>query len=302
MIQSTLDGNTGAEGIDKIVNVSSVEQLSPFRYPGGKTWLVPKVRQWMGSQKQRPALFIEPFTGGGIISLTVAKQKLADRCLMVEIDDDVAAVWHTIIAGDAARLVSKIQTFKLSAASANEIISSNSNDVTDKAFKTILRNRISHGGILAPGGGLLKNGENGKGIHSRWYPSTLAKRINNIISFRDRISFVQKDGFEVIEEHMNDPSCAFFIDPPYTASKKAAGRRLYTHNKIDHERLFDLVAKIKGPFMVTYDESEEIKELCVRHGFDFRRIRMEGTHHLTRYEFIICNNFEWFDSVNGITK
>ena len=28
------------EGIGRVVNVASVPQRSPFRYPGGKTWLV----------------------------------------------------------------------------------------------------------------------------------------------------------------------------------------------------------------------------------------------------------------------
>lgn len=28
----------------QIVNVASVPQRSPFRYPGGKTWLVPHIR------------------------------------------------------------------------------------------------------------------------------------------------------------------------------------------------------------------------------------------------------------------
>lgn len=32
---------------DKPVNVASVPQRSPFRYPGGKTWLVPYVRDWL---------------------------------------------------------------------------------------------------------------------------------------------------------------------------------------------------------------------------------------------------------------
>ena len=27
-----------------IVNVAKVQQLSPLRYPGGKTWLVPEIR------------------------------------------------------------------------------------------------------------------------------------------------------------------------------------------------------------------------------------------------------------------
>jgi len=30
---------------------SSVPQRSPFRYPGGKTWLVPYIRDWFRSKK-----------------------------------------------------------------------------------------------------------------------------------------------------------------------------------------------------------------------------------------------------------
>lgn len=33
----------------RVVNVASVPQRSPFRYPGGKTWLVPYVRLWLSS-------------------------------------------------------------------------------------------------------------------------------------------------------------------------------------------------------------------------------------------------------------
>lgn len=54
----------------KPVNVASVPQRSPFRYPGGKTWFVPTFRRWMQSLDYKPELLIEPFGGGGIISLT----------------------------------------------------------------------------------------------------------------------------------------------------------------------------------------------------------------------------------------
>lgn len=30
-----------------VVNVATVPQRSPLRYPGGKTWLVPHVRAWL---------------------------------------------------------------------------------------------------------------------------------------------------------------------------------------------------------------------------------------------------------------
>lgn len=45
-------------------NVAQVRQLSPFRYPGGKTWLVPEVRKWLTASKAKPSVFVEPFAGG----------------------------------------------------------------------------------------------------------------------------------------------------------------------------------------------------------------------------------------------
>ena len=53
--------------LKSVVNVSSIPQRSPFRYPGGKTWLVPLVRQWLRSLPRRPALLVEPFAGGAIL-------------------------------------------------------------------------------------------------------------------------------------------------------------------------------------------------------------------------------------------
>jgi len=62
-----------------------------------------------------------------------------------------------------------------------------------RAFATILRNRVQRGGILAPGASFIKNGENGKGIRSRWYPETLRKRIEAILHIRSNIAFIKGD-------------------------------------------------------------------------------------------------------------
>lgn len=96
-----------------IVNVAMVPQRSPFRYPGGKTWLVPQLRRWLASRPTKPADFIEPFAGGAIASLTVAFEQLAERATLVELDQQVAAVWHTIISGDAEQLAARIAGFQL---------------------------------------------------------------------------------------------------------------------------------------------------------------------------------------------
>src|SRR5438093_96976 len=98
-----------------IVNVAMVPQRSPFRYPGGKTWLVPRIREWLASLLTPSTEFIEPFVGGGIIGLTVAFERLAQHVTMVELDDQVAAVWQTILNGDGQWLAERIATFDLNA-------------------------------------------------------------------------------------------------------------------------------------------------------------------------------------------
>ncbi len=67
--QITLFEIPGYDNKMNVVNVASVPQRSPFRYPGGKTWLIPTVRKWL-QQNTKAGLLIEPFAGGGIVSLT----------------------------------------------------------------------------------------------------------------------------------------------------------------------------------------------------------------------------------------
>ena len=83
-------------------NVAQVRQLSPFRYPGGKTWLVPEVRKWLMASKVTPSVFVEPFAGGAMAGLSTAAERLADHVFLGELDDDVAAVWQTIFHGKPA--------------------------------------------------------------------------------------------------------------------------------------------------------------------------------------------------------
>ena len=252
----------------KVVNVASVPQRSPFRYPGGKTWLVPTVRKWL---KQEPCEhLIEPFVGGGIVSLSAAFENLAKQVTMVELDEEVASVWKIILSEENKWLTDKILNFDLTPDNANIELSKDGKQTKDTAFCTILKNRIFHGGILAKGSGMIKNA------------------INHV---KHKIDFYQTDAFKFVEENLKDEKAWFFIDPPYTI----AGKRLYTHFDIDHEELFYLTSEIRGKFMLTYNDTKEIRTLVDKYGLQFRTIPMKTTHHLQKHEIIIADNFEWWE-------
>lgn len=279
----------------KPVNVASVPQRSPFRYPGGKTWFVPTFRQWIAQVHPKPGILVEPFAGGGIISLTALFENLVQKAVMVELDDEIAAVWESVVNGNAEWLANRIITFDLTKEAVIEEIKKKPSTQREKAFQTILKNRTFHGGILAEGSGFLKYGENGKGIRSRWYPRTIAKRFLTLNHIAGRIDFRCDDGLKVMLEFSANRKAVYFIDPPYTAGGKKAGKRLYKHYHLDHERLFTVCESLKGDFLITYDNAEEVKEMARSHGFQMRLIPMTNTHHATMEELVIGKDLSWMD-------
>lgn len=286
----------------KVVNVASVPQLSPFRYPGGKTWFIPRLREWLTSRPRKPRKLIEPFVGGGIVSLTAVSENLVETAHMVELDREIAAVWETLVGGDTEWLASRILNFEMTKENAIQVLTSRGGSSREVAFQTIIKNRTFHGGIVAAGSGFLKNGEAGRGILSRWYPTTLAKRIRNIELIRDRLSFECRDAFEVLEEHKNESDSVFFIDPPYTAGGKKAGSRLYTHFHLDHEKLFSLCTELAGDFIMTYDNAKEVGDLALKYGLQAKPIPMKNTHHAAMNELVIGRDLEWMRGIDRVIE
>jgi len=242
---------------------------------------------------ERPVKLIEPFAGGAIVGLTAAFEKMANHVTLVELDDEVAAVWQTILSDDAKWLAQQVIEFELTRHRVEALLARDPLNLREKALITLIKNRVNRGGILAQGAGMLKNGESGKGIASRWYPKTLHRRIMDIYKIRDRLTFIQGDGIEVIRHNAGQSNTAFFIDPPYTAAGKSAGRRLYTHWNLDHEELFQVTSKLAGEFLLTYEDNAAIRELAARYGFDTQPVAMKNTHHAKMTELLIGRNLDW---------
>lgn len=271
------------------VNVASVPQRSPLRYPGGKTWLIPHIRAWLAPIQPRPKVLLEPFSGGGIVALTAVCEDLVERSIMAELDHDVAAFWHAALRhnSDLCHLVSEFQP-------THEAVSALANgpnpDLLAHGFRTLVLNRTRRGGILAPGAALTKAGENNKGLSSRWYPETIIKRLRNIEAHSPKITFCETDGLALLEVVAEVPGTVAFIDPPYTVGGKRAGNRLYTHHQIDHRHLFKILAATSMDFLMTYDRSSEIAELIDEYGFHAVEVVMKNTHHARISELVITRH------------
>ena len=272
-----------------VVNVAAVPQRSPLRYPGGKTWLVPHIREWLGMTK--PDILVEPFAGGAVVSLTAVMEDLVSECVMVEIDRDVAAFWHTALKSGAI-LRERICRFEPTVERLRDLERTPPTSLEEHGFRTLVLNRTRRGGILARGASFCRHGENGKGVLSRWYPKTLAKRLDAIHEYADRISFAEGDGMKLLPLLLRGwgRDAAIFLDPPYTAKGgKRAGSRLYEHSDIDHAGLFAMLAKHDANFLMTYDAAPEIVNLVHRYGFHAARLSMKNGHHNRIPELVISS-------------
>lgn len=133
---------------------------------------------------------------------------------------------------------------------------------------------------------------------SRWYPATLKKRILDIAKVKHRIKFIRGDGFKVIQAYSDSPNVVFFVDPPYTASAKKAGTRLYKYHQVDHEKLFQEMSRGSVDFLMTYDDAEEVRALAVQYRFETRLVAMSNTHHAKMSELLIGRNLSWIDGAS----
>ena len=250
--------------------------------------MIPHIRAWLGGLNSKPRLLIEPFAGGGIVSLTAVMEGLVERCLMAELDRDVAAFWHAALRFGPS-MKERVLSFDPTRHSVQTLANRQPCDVVEHGFRTLVLNRTRRGGILAPGASLHRLGESGKGIRSRWYPDTIAKRLDEIGAHEKQIGFCETEGTQLLESLLDRSTSdtVAFVDPPYTAGGKRAGRRLYAHNEVDHPALFQILADSEAEFLMTYDFAPPIVKLTEKHRFNAVQVTMKNTYHAKVPELVI---------------
>ena len=270
-------------------NVSMVPQRSPLRYPGGKTWLIPHVRHWLDRIQPRPQVLLEPFAGGASVSLTAVMENLVGRAVLVEMDPDVAAFWKVAVSEGEA-LAKRMLGYVPSRDSVKRLLVQQPESPRERAWRVLVLNRMLHNGILSPGSSVAKRGEAQMGELSRWYPETISRRMQAVESHSDRLMVIEADGLAVMEDMIGNDSgerVVVFADPPYVSPDKRRALRLYTHNDISHERMFDLLAGSEVDFLMTYNLTEDTIRLTDDRGFYAVAVAMKTARHTIQYELVI---------------
>jgi len=227
---------------------------SPLRYPGGKSRAVEKIAELIPEFDE----FREPFLGGGSVFVYV-KQRFPDKKFWVnDLYSELYKFW-SMTQKDINSLIKKIYEWRKKYTVGKELyqfLNKNLEKFNDleRAAAFFIYNRITFSGTTLSGG-YSENAFTGR------FTESSIKRLNDLatvingslITNFDYEELVKKDGENVF----------LFLDPPYYSATKSAlyGKNGNLHKSFNHERFAENMKNCKHKWLITYDDSEYIRNL-----------------------------------------
>jgi len=239
---------------------------SALRYPGGKSraikYILPMIKKVSFTE------YREPFIGGGSVFLSV-KQNIGniDKFWINDINYDLYCFWK-ILKNKPDELCCAIMNIKNSWENGRELYNYYMQDTNYTEFERAVRffvlNRITFSGTVDSGG------YSEQAFKKRFTISSIErmKKMSSLLT--DDVIITNYDYEKVIFKNADDNHVFIFLDPPYFKSRKSRlyGKNGHLHQTFDHERFAKNMKKCKYKWLITYDDSPEIREL-----FDFANIK-----------------------------
>ncbi|MBP7467068.1 MAG: DNA adenine methylase [Thauera sp.] len=238
--------------------------VTPLRYPGGKARLGPWLAQLMRHNRISGGWYVEPYAGGAGAALFLLTRGYVDHIVINDLDPVVHAFWWAVLNDTEALLALLAETpVTLESWERQRGIhaSPDAHSLTQLGFATFFLNRTNRSGILT--GGVI-GGRDQTGpymLDARFNKDELARRIRRIASLRRHISLYREDALDLIDgiEAELPARSLTYLDPPYYHKANRLYRNHYKPD--DHARIAEAVVQIRTPWVVTYDNCTEIREI-----------------------------------------
>jgi DNA adenine methylase len=227
---------------------------SPLRYPGGKSRAVKTIAPLIPDFKE----FREPFLGGGSVFINL-KQILPNRKYWInDIYKNLYYFWKHL-QKNPEKLIQSIIDLKKRFKDGKElhrflIENIEEFDELNKATAFFVFNRITFSGTSESGGF-------SEAAFKKRFTDSSIERVKLLSTILCGARITNYDYKNVIEEKGKE--VFIFLDPPYYSATKSAlyGRNGNLHKIFDHERLSEVLKKTEHKWLITYDDSEYIRNL-----------------------------------------
>lgn len=226
--------------------------------------LLDTVSRIMRINKLERGHYAEPYAGGCGLALALLFNGAVSDIHINDVDRSIWAFWHMAL-DHTDKLVDRIESTPVTLKQwrkQRRVLRNPDADKFDLAFAAFFLNRTNRSGIIKNAGvigGLAQKGD--YTIDCRFNKEELIRRIRRVKKYRGRIHLHRMDALKFIDHVENKlPAKTFLcIDPPYFHK----GSSLYTsfYKRKDHEEVADRILELSNPWILTYDECDEIHEL-----------------------------------------
>lgn len=242
---------------------TKIKNYSPLRYPGGKGRLYPFLASII-RKTNKDIVYIEPFAGGAGLALSLLLNGDVNEIVINDYDKTIYSFWKAILT-QTNEFLDMLESVPITTdeweLQREVFLKHNKKYSLELGFATFFLNRVNRSGILNAGliGGYNQDGNYKMDV--RFNKIDLAERIKIISSFRKRIHLYNHDIRAFVKYYLPkyQDNAFIYFDPPYF--KK--GKQLYQNFfiKKDHQEIFTMIDKLSCPWIVTYDNADEIKAI-----------------------------------------
>jgi len=255
--------------------------LTPLRYPGGKTKYADLFVDIISMNELNNSTFVEVFAGGAGAAISLLLKGQVKSLFLNDMDVAIYSFWKSI-KECPVEFIKLIRSTRISMAEWKRqkaiYDSKDTNDILALGFATFYLNRCNHSGILEarPIGGMKQDGN--YRINSRYNKITSIAKIEEIAKYADSLEIFNLDGIGFLKllkrQHRNRKFLIYF-DPPYY--QKGPGLYLNHFNHEDHKLLRDGILKCQFPWVLSYDNHDEILNLYEGKDCSLYRNRLRHT-------------------------
>jgi DNA adenine methylase len=230
---------------------------SPLRYPGGKSRAIPQIMPHLPLNLRE---YREPFVGGGSVFFAVRglfKKQLT--YILNDLNRDLICFWK-YAQQDVETLADAILGFRDyyldNGRGLHQFLTQEGNMRSDfdRAVRFFIMNRITFSGVMDAGG------YSQQAFDKRFTLSSV-ERLKNVGPSLSGVTLQHGDYEPLLFQAGKD--VFIFLDPPYLS---ATDSKLYgvggkLHTSFDHERFAANMRKCSHRWLITYDDSPEIRKL-----------------------------------------
>lgn len=241
---------------------------SPLRYPGGKQVLARVLSHLMRLNGLAGGTYAEPYAGGGGAALWLLFGEYVDRILINDFDRRVFAFWDAVLNRTKSflRLLQTTDPTPAEWEQQREIyLTPSYYSPLRVGFSAFFLNRCNRSGIISGAGMIGGKDQTGRWkIDARYNKGELAKRVQKIARFRERIVLSNEDALDFLDRIEADPTAAaktfVYLDPPYY--RKGSQLYLNYYEPKDHTKVAKALRRPRlFKWAMTYDNVPEIRAL-----------------------------------------